>query len=93
VTLRAWSAHSQAPILDIYPFATTSPVYLVVGNRSQRSSVDLLFFMKWLDRLTGEAEKYPEYAAPSERELVLEKIRAAKAEFTVRLEQAVESGQ
>jgi len=93
VTLRAWSAHSQAPILDIYPFATTSPVYLVVGNRAQRSSVDILFFMKWLDRLTAEAEKYPEYATPAEKELVLEKIRAARSEFTVRLEQAVDSGQ
>jgi hypothetical protein len=49
--------------------------------------------MLWLDRIAAEAEAYLEYATVGERELVTEKIRAAKAEFTVRLEQAVDSGQ
>lgn len=93
VVLRAWSAHSQAPILDIYPYATTSPVYLVVGNRAQRSSSDIRFLMAWLDRLVKEVDKYPEFNSDAERQLVLEKIHAAKSEFTVRLEQAVDSGQ
>lgn len=93
VTLRAWAAHSRAPVLDIYPFATTSPVYVVVGKRAQRSSSDIRYFMAWLDRLEANAEVFTEYNSPGEKEMVVEKIRAAKAEFTVRLEQAVDSGQ
>jgi len=93
ITLRAWSPHSQAPILDIYPFATTSPVYVVVGNRSQRSSADIRYFMAWLDRLAADAETNTDYNTAEEKQMVLEKIAAAKAEFTVRLEQAVDSNQ
>src|SRR5262245_59126549 len=32
-TLRAWSAAGTEPILDIYPFATTSPIYVTVAGR------------------------------------------------------------
>jgi hypothetical protein len=68
-------------------------VYIVVGNRAQRSSADIRFFMAWLDRLAADAETNTDYNTPEEKQMVLEKIAAAKAEFTVRLEQAVESNQ
>jgi len=93
ITLRAWSPHSQAPILDIYPFSTTSPVYVVVGNRSQRSSQDIRFFLAWLDRLRADAETNTDYASAEEKAMVLETIGRARGEYVVRLEQAVDSGQ
>ena len=93
ITLRAWSPHSQAPILDIYPFSTTSPVYVVVGNRSQRSSQDIRFFLAWLDRLRADAETNTDYASAEEKAMVLETIGRARGEYLVRLEQAVDSGQ
>ena len=37
-TLRAWSPTAREPVLDIYPFATTSPIYVTVAGtaRSKR---------------------------------------------------------
>ena len=93
VTVRAWSAHSRAPVLDIYPFATTSPVYVVLGNRAQRSSADLKYFLDWVGRLSAAAEAFTGYNSAGERAAVMDRLAAARAEFTVRLEQAVESGQ
>jgi hypothetical protein len=90
VTLRAWSAHSQAPILDIYPFATTSPVYITVGGRPQRSAKDTQFFMAWLARLGAAADANTDYNSPAEKAEVLRAIMNARAEYTKRLEEAVE---
>jgi hypothetical protein len=90
VTLRAWSAHSQAPILDIYPFATTSPVYITVGGRPQRSARDTQFFMAWLSRLLADADANTDYNSLAEKAEVLATIRNARAEYVKRLEEAVE---
>jgi hypothetical protein len=90
VTLRAWSAHSQAPILDIYPFATTSPVYITVGGRPQRSARDTQFFMAWLSRLLAAADANTDYNSPDEKAEVMSTIRKARAAYVKRLEEAVE---
>jgi hypothetical protein len=50
-TLRAWSAGAAAPILDIYPFATTSPVYVTVGGKPVRNPEDARWFVRWVERL------------------------------------------
>src|SRR6266849_3325796 len=31
--LRAWSERARTPVLDLYPFASTSPIYVRVGDR------------------------------------------------------------
>jgi hypothetical protein len=93
ITLRAWSAHSQAPILDIYPFATTSPVYVTVGGRPQRSSKDIQFFLAWLRRIGAAADASTEYNTAEEKKHVLDQIANARAEYVKRLEEAVTYGQ
>jgi hypothetical protein len=54
-TLRAWSEHATHPVLDIYPFATTSPVYVTVGGAPARSAKDAAYFVAWIDRLAAAA--------------------------------------
>ena len=34
--LRAWSEKAEYPILDLYPYATTSPIYVTVEGSNAR---------------------------------------------------------
>jgi len=84
VTLRAWSDHGTPPILDIYPFATTSPIYVTVAGAPIRSSSDAQYFVRWIDRLTAAARVHPDYHTEAERTSVLDMLARARAEFVRR---------
>ena len=53
LVLRAYAQHSRHPVLDLYPFATTSPVYVTVGGAPVRSPEDARYFLGWIDRVSG----------------------------------------
>ncbi len=82
--LRAYSDKAIEPVLDIYPFGTTSPVYVSVAGRPVRSAADATYFMRWLDRLEAEAGAHSGWNSSTEKREVLERIRAARAEFEKR---------
>ena len=84
-TLRAWSDHATAPVLDIYPFATTSPVYVTVGGAPIRSAGDARFFVAWIDRLEAAARAHSGWNTDAERTHVLEQIGRARGEFERRV--------
>jgi len=79
--LRAWAEHSEYPVLDIYPYATTSPVYVTVAGKEARSPEDAAYFLAWLDRLREDVEHYPDWNSPAEREHVLEQVGEARKKF------------
>jgi hypothetical protein len=80
-TLRAWSEAAQHPVLDIYPFGTTSPIYILVGGESIRSPEDAEYFLAWIERLEEAAQAHREWNAPAERETVLGNLAKAKAVY------------
>jgi hypothetical protein len=80
-TLRAWSEKPAEPILDIYPFASTSPIYVTVGGAAVRSPGDADYFLKWLDRVEQSASAHSGYNTEEERRKVLGRIQAAREEF------------
>ena len=82
--LRAYAERPRAPILDLYPFASTSPVYVTVGDRPIRSAADAEYFLTWLDRVRQEVERHTGWNTPGERGAVLETIARARAEFARR---------
>jgi TolB protein len=84
ITLRAWSEHATPPVLDIYPFATTSPVYLTIAGIPPRSPDDARFFIDWVDRLREGAERHTGYNDAAEKASVLDIISRAHAEFEKR---------
>jgi len=84
ITLRAWSEHATPPVLDIYPFATTSPVYLTIAGIPPRSPEDARFFLGWVDRLREGAERHTGYNSAAEKASVLDVISRARAEFEKR---------
>jgi hypothetical protein len=84
--LRARGSHPQYPILDVYPYATTSPIYVIVGGRPIRSPVDAKYFLAWIDRLDAGATAHEGWNSPVEKSTTLETIRRARKEFTARLD-------
>jgi hypothetical protein len=83
-TLRTWSARATHPTLDIYPFATTSPIYVTVGGRPVRSPEDARFFVRWIDGLLREAGAHTGWNDDAERRRVLDALRRARAVFMAR---------
>jgi TolB protein len=82
--LRAWSEKPAEPVLDLYPFGSTSPIYVTVGGQPVRSSTDAEFFLRWIDRLTAEVGDHPGWNEKPEREEVLARLAQARAEFEAR---------
>ena len=83
-TLRATADRAVHPVLDLYPFATTSPVYVLVGDEPIRSAADARYFLAWLDRLEAFVRGNDAWNSRSERESVLESLVRARAVYRER---------
>jgi len=79
--LRARGDGPAYPILDVYPYATTGPIYLTVGGQPVRSPNDARYFLAWIDRLQAAAEANRDWNTAQEKTRVLETIQKARAEF------------
>jgi Tol biopolymer transport system component len=82
--LRAWNSKPQHPVLDGYPYATTSPVYITVNGAAPRSPEDAAYFLAWLDRVQKFAELHEGWNSGAERAHVLGQIAAARAVFSAK---------
>jgi len=80
-TLRAWGTKSRHPVLDIYPFATTSPIYLSVGGEPVHSPEDAAYFVRWVDRLDSLARASTAWNTDAERDATLGKFAEARKFF------------
>jgi hypothetical protein len=85
--LRAWGDGPRAPVLDMYPFASTSPVYITVADGQVRSREDALFFVQWIDRVEQATEAHRGWNSTAERDAVLALLRRARAVYAARAEQ------
>ena len=79
--LRAWNEKAQHPILDGYPYATTSPVYVQIGEEAVKSAEDAGYFVAWIDRLIAAAEGHGEWNSAAEKQGVLELLKKGRAVF------------
>jgi hypothetical protein len=82
--VRTYADHPKAPILDLYPFASTSAFYVTVGGKPVRSREDAEYFLAWIDRVRQEVEQDQAWNTPAEREDVLRVIAQARAAFEAR---------
>jgi TolB protein len=83
--LRARGDGPVYPILDVYPYATTSPIYVNVGGAPIRSKPDADYFLAWIARLEADALAHDKWNSETEKSESLETIRRAKKEFERRL--------
>jgi TolB protein len=79
--LRAWSDKAELPVLDGYPYATTSPIYITVGGEPTRSAKDAAYFVAWIDRLSQAAGSYPDWRSAAEKQHVMKLLSDARAVY------------
>jgi len=77
--LRAWNEKAELPILDLYPYATTSPIYISVGGEPVRSAKDAAYFVAWIDRLSQAVNNYPDWRSAAEKQHVLKLLSDSRA--------------
>jgi len=79
--LRAISDKPEYPILDSYPYATTSPIYVEVEGSRPKSLEDAEYFIRWIDRLTDSAKTNTDWNTEAEKQSVLELLVRARAVY------------
>jgi hypothetical protein len=86
--LRAWNDGPEANVLDIYPYATTSPVYVRVGDHVRRSRDAATYFLRWVDRIRAATEQNSSFRTVAERAAVLQDVERARAFYEQCLREA-----
>jgi Tol biopolymer transport system component len=81
IVLRAWNEHADPHVQDIYPYATTSPVYVTIGGAAPKSPDDAKFFVRWLDRTFESAAARSDYNSDREKTDTLDYLKAARGKF------------
>ena len=87
IVLRAWNDGADPLIMDLYPYATTSPIYVSVGGAPTNSPADAQYFVHWLDRTIAAAEGRTDYNDDRERRETLEYLQAARAVYVQKAQQ------
>jgi hypothetical protein len=85
ILLRARAESPVWPILDLYPFGSTSPVYLEVGGKGMPPSPDdAAFFVRWVDRLAESAAARNDWNSAAEKEATMGLLTEARAVYVRR---------
>jgi TolB protein len=79
--LRAFSDKAEYPILDLYPYATTSPVYVSVAGVPVRNAADASYFVTWIDRLISGARSNTSWNTEDEKKSVLSMLQEAREKY------------
>ena len=79
--LRAWNDHADPLVLDLYPYATTSPVYLERPGTPQGAAEDAAYFVAWVDRAIATTADNADFNNDQERRATLDYLEQARARF------------
>jgi hypothetical protein len=81
VLLRAWNDGAHPWVFDLYPYATTTPVWIVAGDRAARSPEDAAYFEAWIERLRQSAADHRDYNSGDERVAIMERLNQAARRY------------
>ena len=81
ILLRAWSDDADPLIFDLYPYASTSPIYVSVAGRPAKSPQDAEYFLRWIDRIIASADARQDYNDAQEKNDTMDYLRAGRAVF------------
>jgi Tol biopolymer transport system component len=76
--LRAWSEKAEHPVLDDYPYATTSPIYVTVAGSDVKPTEDAAYFVAWIDHMMENAKSNRDWNTESEKASVLNLMTRAR---------------
>jgi hypothetical protein len=68
-------------VYDIYPYASTNPVWVEVAGQPARSPEDAAFFVGWLERVIADAAARTDWNTQREKQATLDYLNAARARF------------
>ena len=81
ILLRAWNDEPDPLIFDLYPYASTSPVYVSIKDEPAASPGDAEYFLRWIDRIIASAEARQDYNDAQEKKDTMDYLRAGRAVF------------
>jgi TolB protein len=76
--LRTWSEKAEHPVLDTYPYATTSPVYVTVAGSAEKPAEDAAYFIAWIDRMMKDVSSNRDWNTEAEKTSVLDLLNRAR---------------
>jgi hypothetical protein len=80
--LRAFNEKATYPVLDLYPYATTSPVYVSVeGLKPPSAKEEVAYFTAWIDRMVSAAQSNENWNTLQEKESVLNTLKQARGVY------------
>ena len=79
--LRAWSDKAEHPVLDDYPYATTSPIYVTVAGSVAKTAEDAAYFIAWIDRMIQDAKSNRDWNTDAEKTSVLNLLQRARTVY------------
>jgi TolB protein len=79
--LRASSDKARFPVLDLYPYATTSPIYVSVNGSTLHPKADAEYFIRWIDQLIAAAQSNKGWNTDAEKKSVLDQLSGARAVY------------
>ena len=79
--LRAWNDGSDPQVLDLYPYATTSPIYVQMPGGAPQAKSEAAYFTAWLDRVIADATARTDFRNERERTATLDYLRNARDRF------------
>jgi hypothetical protein len=83
-SLRAVGSAGTFPVENTRPLAVTNPIYVVVGGQPIRDRASAEYFVKWIDVLTGMADRHPGWRSDQEKAHVLGQFKEARDVFVAR---------
>jgi hypothetical protein len=83
--VRAVNPRPNPLVQDLYPYATTNPVWIEVAGRPQSSPQDAAYFVRWIDRVIESAAARDDYNTEAEKTAVLADLRRARAVYAGRV--------
>ena len=72
--------------MDAYPYATTSPVYVRIGDEAVKSKDDAAYFVAWIDRLISAAKTHPDWNNEKEKTSVLDLFQRGRKIYAGQME-------
>lgn len=79
--LRAWNDNAHPLIFDLYPYATTNPVFISVDGKRPHSSVDAEYFLAWIGRIREAVESHAGFYSEEERASILADLALAERSY------------
>jgi len=80
--LRALSDKPEYPVLDQFPYATTSPIYIEVAGTKPESAEGAAYFVAWIDRLIATVQKNQNWNTEAEKKATLELLSYARTIYS-----------